>query len=170
MTSYARMREITQEEKQKRKAQLKDFDIFMGEYWSSYTNFHFSLLKSSVLVITKILEKWLQLHKYEELPQHFSPILQSMDIIVPQRLCYFFNGLEYWLRYAHLYFTLLISGVLVFIKQQVNGSRSINMKSYLNHFSPILQSMNIVVQQAIWDIQEITGHIHFQYPKLNFLR
>ena len=142
----------------------------MGEYWSSYTNFHFSLIKSSVLVITKIVEKWLQLHKYEELPQYFSPILQSMYIIFTQSLCCFFYGVEYWLRYAHLYFTLIISGVLVFIKQQVNGSSSINIKSYLNHFSPILQSMNIVVQQAIWDIQGTTGHLHFQYPKLNLLR
>ena len=65
---------------------------------------------------------------------HVSTILQSVDIIVSQSLIYIFMG-EYQVRRAHFYFTSPRFSVLVIIKQQENGSRSINMKNHHKFFS-----------------------------------
>ena len=81
----------------------------------------------------KIVDMWVKLNKYEEFLQCVSPILYSMDTIVPQSLLYIFMG-EYFFRCAHFNSPLLVFSVLVIIKQQKNGSSSIIMKNYHSIF------------------------------------
>ena len=107
-------------------------------YWQILVQLYlyiFHITQIRCLGVDKTLEKWLLLHKYEELPQYFSPILQSMEIVVPQSLQYIFIG-RFWSSYTYIYFTLLIFGVLVILKQQGYGCSFINMENYHNIFHP----------------------------------
>ena len=65
----------------------------------------------------KTLGERLQLHKYEELPLYFSPILQRIDIVVANSL-WVFSLVECQSIYVNTHFQLVIASVLMMKKWQ----------------------------------------------------
>ena len=66
------------------------FDIFLGEYLSSYANIHISLIRFGVLMNTKYQENGFSSINMSNYHNYFPPVLYSMDMVVPWSLWYFF--------------------------------------------------------------------------------
>ena len=92
--------------------------IFLGEYLLKYTRFHFSLLQLSVLVNTKQKENGSDPINMKNYHNIFSDIVEYIYHCPVEPLIFFMG--EYWLIYAHFYFTCLRFSVLVTTKQQKN--------------------------------------------------
>ena len=113
-------------------------------YWSSYTNYRFSCLKSSVLVITK-QQKSVSSSINTNITIFFTHLV-GYGYFFPWDILYFY-GLMLVQLHQFLFLTTQIH-CLGDHKIVGNLNSSINMNNY-HYFPPVLQSMYIMVPQGL---------------------